>query len=560
MRIDFRRPCLLVSWLVLVATSASSQTYEVGWWTVDGGGVTFGTGGAFDVGATAGQPDAGGPHSGAAFAVRGGFWSVTFHADLSISKTDGQTATVPGLGVTYTIEARNAGSVAALGTRVTDAPPASLLGVTWTCAASPGSSCPASGSGPIDHAVDLLGGGTATFTLTGTVDPAASGVLTNTASIAPVGAVVDPNSANNAASDTDTLTPEVDLAIALSDTPDPVGLGSVLTYPLAVTSSGPSLSPGAIVTHALPPAVAFLSTTPGPPTCTHAGGIVTCALGALAPGAGASITVRATVSPTAPATLTSTASIAGLAADPVGGNNTDSESTTVLLERPEAELAHASRITVDLAPAAGVPDLDLYRIRQAPYSSYEIVADAASGDVGNSGGPALERVAADGSTVLQSSVPVGTGPARSLRFVNATSSAVTDQLVRVRSLGCGVECGADDAYRLRAWDTTYSIARFDNSSSQLTLLLVQNPTDRPASVTVHFWSSDGTLLATHAPGPIPSHGLHLVNTATVPALAGARGSITMTHDAPYGALAGKALGLELTNGFSFDSAMVPRSR
>jgi hypothetical protein len=287
---------------------------------------------------------------------------------------------------------------------------------------------------------------------------------------------------------------------------------------------------------------------------------VTCALGSLTPGAGASVTVRATVSPTAPPSLASSASVAGLAADPVGGNNTDSETTTVLVERPQAELAHGTRITADLAPTAAVPDLDLYRMRQAPYSSYEIVLDGASGDIGSGAGPALERVAADGSTVLQSSASVGTGPARSLRFRNATSAAVTDELVRVRSQACGTDCGPDDAYRLRAWDTTYSIARFDNSGSQVTLLLLQNPTDRPASATVYFWSSGGALLATHAPAPIPPRGVHVLNTSTVPGLPGTGGSVTVVHDAPYGALAGKTLALELASGFSFDSAMVPRPR
>ena len=38
------------------------------------------------------------------------------------------------------------------------------------------------------------------------------------------------------------------------------------------------------------------------------------------------------------------------------------------------------------------------------------MVDAASGDVGMRAGPSLARLAPDLSTVLQGSVPVGTGP------------------------------------------------------------------------------------------------------------------------------------------------------
>jgi expansin (peptidoglycan-binding protein) len=46
--------------------------------------------------------------------------------------------------------------------------------VTWTCTASAGSSCPASGSGNINHTVNILFGGTATYTATGTIAASAS--------------------------------------------------------------------------------------------------------------------------------------------------------------------------------------------------------------------------------------------------------------------------------------------------------------------------------------------------------------------------------------------------
>ena len=105
--------------------------------------------------------------------------------DLAITKTDGQTSTAPGASLTYTVVVTNNGPEAVTGARVTDPVPASLVGVTWTCTASPGSRCPdpASGTGEIDVLVDLLAGGTATFTVSGVVDPDATGTLVNQATV-----------------------------------------------------------------------------------------------------------------------------------------------------------------------------------------------------------------------------------------------------------------------------------------------------------------------------------------------------------------------------------------
>ena len=50
--------------------------------------------------------------------------------------------------------------------------------------------------------------------------------------------------------------------------------------------------------------------------------------------------------------------------------------------------------------------------------------------------------------------------ARSLRWVNSTTAAVTDEQVRVDAPACGTSCGTDDVYRLRAYETTGAIPRF----------------------------------------------------------------------------------------------------
>jgi lysyl endopeptidase len=117
-------------------------------------------------------------------------------ADLAVDKSDGGVEARWGQSFTYTVTVSNGGPVAVTAVPVTDTLPAALTGVTWTCAASAGSSCPASGTGDINAAVDLLANGTATFTATGTVTPGTLS-LVNSASVTVPSGHHDPNTANN---------------------------------------------------------------------------------------------------------------------------------------------------------------------------------------------------------------------------------------------------------------------------------------------------------------------------------------------------------------------------
>jgi uncharacterized repeat protein (TIGR01451 family) len=147
-------------------------------------------------------------------------------SDLSITKTDGIEQYEPGQALVYTIVAANSGPIGAPGSPVADTFPPSLTGVTWTCVASAGSSCALSaGTGNIATTVDLLAGGTATFTANATVSPTATGNIVNTATIERGDGREDPIPGNNSATDDDrppgsyyTLTP-----CRLIDTRNPPG-------------------------------------------------------------------------------------------------------------------------------------------------------------------------------------------------------------------------------------------------------------------------------------------------------------------------------------------------
>jgi hypothetical protein len=70
------------SMLVLVAVGlsaahAAGQSYEIPWYTIDGGGGTS-SGGTFSLAGTIGQPDAGPTMTGGSFSLAGGFWAAGF--------------------------------------------------------------------------------------------------------------------------------------------------------------------------------------------------------------------------------------------------------------------------------------------------------------------------------------------------------------------------------------------------------------------------------------------------------------------------------------------------
>jgi hypothetical protein len=59
---------------VLAVSTASAQTFDLGWNTIDGGGAMWTTGGDFELSGTIGQPDAGVTMTGGGFELTGGFW------------------------------------------------------------------------------------------------------------------------------------------------------------------------------------------------------------------------------------------------------------------------------------------------------------------------------------------------------------------------------------------------------------------------------------------------------------------------------------------------------
>jgi uncharacterized repeat protein (TIGR01451 family) len=143
--------------------------------------------------------------------------TATSTADLGIVKTDGGTVAVPTESLTYTMTVTNLGPHPVTGATVVDAFPPEVGEVVWSCTASDGSRCSALGLGNLLDAADLLAGGEAIYTATGTVSAEASGTLVNTAVVmGPVG-VSDPGPSDNSATVVTEVGPPPCNELVLSD-------------------------------------------------------------------------------------------------------------------------------------------------------------------------------------------------------------------------------------------------------------------------------------------------------------------------------------------------------
>ncbi|QJR16695.1 beta strand repeat-containing protein [Usitatibacter palustris] len=259
--------------------------------------------------------------------------------DLSVTNTDNVTTAFPGGNVTYTINARNAGPFPVFGARLVDTFPSQLT-CNWTCAGGAGSTCAASGAGNINDAtVNLVRGGSVTYTATCAVSLTATGTLVNTATFLTPGTAVDPNFGDNVATDTDTIGISADLAITNTDGVTTAQPGGNVTYTITASNAGPGGASGATVT----------TTFPSSLTCTWicigAGG--SCTPGGngsindtvfLPPGGRVIYTAGCTVSPSATGTLSVTAAIAAPAGvnDLAPANNSATDTTALVAALPGA--------------------------------------------------------------------------------------------------------------------------------------------------------------------------------------------------------------------------------
>src|SRR4029079_10193490 len=114
------------------------------------------------------------------------------------------------------------------------------------------------GSGAINASVTVPVGATVVFTATGTVNPAATGDLVNSAQALPPAGHANRTPA--IATDRDPITSRADLGITQTGAAA-VGPGTNVVYTLTVTNAGPSDAAGVVVADVTPAGLTFVSTT-----------------------------------------------------------------------------------------------------------------------------------------------------------------------------------------------------------------------------------------------------------------------------------------------------------
>ena len=234
------------------------------------------------------------------------------------------------------------------------------------------------------------------------------------------------------------------------------------------------------------------------------------------------------------------------ASDPDNSSGTDNE------------LLHGTAQQHDLQTNPGpVADQDWYAVVQYPRSSYEAVIDSTSGDLNLGVSGSFVRIDVDGMTVVQTSEEANVGSpllgySQALRWQHTGTTVVQNHL-RAEG-GCFTSCGPEDQYHIRFYETTVAIPRFNNASGQITVLIIQNLTgwDRPIAGTAYFYNAAGTL-AGSTTFSLAADAALVLNTATVPGVAGVSGTIKVAHDGGYGNLAMKSVALEPATGFTFDT-------
>ncbi|MCS7287462.1 MAG: DUF11 domain-containing protein, partial [Anaerolineae bacterium] len=356
---------------------------------------------------------------------------------LSVTKSAYPSPVEAGDLLTYTIAWTVLGNQPAFGVTISDTVPANTTFVTCF-----GVLC--------SHSAGLV-----TWNL-GTVYPPASGAVTlvvRVDSTVPSSTLI-----YNAVTITDTFgltdtddvtTPvqtRADLTVAKADVPDPVIVGTLLTYTLTVTNNGPSVALNVRVTDTLPPEVEFISADPAPASVPNP---LVWALGNLAAGESRRLTVTVRVLVTTTSVFTNAVVVSSETPDDNPGNNADDE--------PTAPLVPGLELTKDVVPGQAVRNMPFtYTIRitntgQVTFNPL-VLTDTLPADfyyVVGSGSPSDPDVIAEPTLVWWNLGPLAPGQSITVTFAVTATPGITGIYWNVALVGGeypgGVITDTDDA-------------------------------------------------------------------------------------------------------------------
>jgi uncharacterized repeat protein (TIGR01451 family) len=257
-------------------------------------------------------------------------------SDLSVTKTGPATATAGGT-IAWIVTVTNNGPDTDTAVTMNDDLPPGTTFASLSQNTGPSASCtaPSPGfNGSVTCTFATLGsGGSAQFTITATIDPTFTGILSNTATV--FGSNADPNNGNNSATSTATVSTSADLTINKTG-PATANAGTNITYTVTLTNAGPSVASTVSLTDAVPANTTFVSASQSsgvPFSCTTppvgGTGTVSCSIATFPIGSAVfSITVHIGPGATG-ATITNTAVVTSTTPDPNPAGNNPTATTTV---------------------------------------------------------------------------------------------------------------------------------------------------------------------------------------------------------------------------------------
>jgi uncharacterized repeat protein (TIGR01451 family) len=267
------------------------------------------------------------------------FTTVLPAADLSITNTASVNPVNAGAPLSFTLNVSNAGPDATSGTvTISNTFPAGVTSFTfsgagWSCGSLAGSVATCT------NAASIANAGAAPPLILSITTPG-SGPAVDSATVS--ASTGDPNTANNSASQSVTITPRADLSIAKTG-PASSSAGQNLVYTITVLNNGPSDATAVVVTDPTPAGTSFVSNSGA---CTTA---FPCNLGTIIAGQSKTISSTFTTPPSFTGTsIANSATVSSATSDPSAGNNTSTATTP--FGPPTADL-----LVVKTGPAGATP-------------------------------------------------------------------------------------------------------------------------------------------------------------------------------------------------------------
>jgi uncharacterized repeat protein (TIGR01451 family) len=257
-------------------------------------------------------------------------------ANIAVTNSAAPSTVASGSNITYTQSLTNNGPAAATTVVFTEAIPTNTTFVSLAKPASWSCSTPAVGAtGTVNCSIaSLAGGSAALFTLVAKVN---GGTATGTV-IADTdmgsSSITDPNPSNNSATANVAVAQanQADMAVSMSENPNPVLAGANITYTAVVTNNGPAIATTVTAVDTIPANTTFSSdTVPSGWTCVLNATTVSCSNPSMAANATSTFNFVFTVTPgTAPGTaITNSVTVGSAVSDPTSSNNTATSTDTV---------------------------------------------------------------------------------------------------------------------------------------------------------------------------------------------------------------------------------------